>query len=131
MPINPSSYNPKPTTEDWNWAWDEILKVMQSDYIKAYEAEISEKTQNGSINFANEAKSEWIDKIIDDVKNPTHLTFQTDGARWLVEQIYADEPDYPYKRKQPTLDGMENMIIQIRRQHMKTLENLKTKNPFA
>lgn len=131
MPIDPSSYNPKPTAEDWDQAWDTIIKDVQTVYIEAYEAEIKKKTQNSNINSANEAKSYWIDYIINEVKNPIHLTLKTDGARWLVEQIYVDEPDYPYKAKQPTLNGTENTIIQNRRQHMKTLENLKTKNPFA
>lgn len=104
---------------------------MQTNYIEAYEAEIRKKSNNQAINSANEAKSEWIDKIIDDIKNPIHPVQKTDGARWLVEQIYADEPDYPYKPKQPVLNGIENMIIQTRRQDMNSLKNLKTQNPFA
>ena len=131
MPINVNEYNPKPTAEDWDWAWDKIINEMQANYIEAYEAEIRKKSNNRSINVANEAKSEWIDKIVDDIKNPTHSAQKTDGARWLVEQIYADEPDYPYKPKQPTTDGIENVIIQIRRQNMNSLKNLKTQNPFA
>lgn len=131
MPINVNEYNPKPTAEDWDWAWDKIINEMQANYIEAYEAEIGKKSNNRSINSANETKSEWIDKIVDDIKNPTHPAQKTDGARWLVEQIYADEPDYPYKPKQPALEGIENMIIQMRRQDMASLKNLKTQNPFA
>lgn len=131
MPINVNEYNPKPTADDWDWAWDKIINEMQANYIEAYEAEIRKKSNNRLINSANEAKSEWIDKIVDDIKNPTHLAQKTDGARWLVEQIYADEPDYPYKPKQPALNGIENMIIQIRRQNMSSLKNLKTQNPFT
>ena len=87
MPINANAYNPKPTAEDWDWAWDKIINEMQANYIEAYEAEIRKKSNNRSINSANEAKSEWIDKIVDDIKNPTHPAQKTDGARWLVEQI--------------------------------------------
>lgn len=131
MPIDPSSYNPKPTAEDWSRAWDAIIKEVQTTYIEAYEAEINKKTQNSQINTANEAKSDWIDYIIYEVKNPVHSVLKTDGARWLVEQIYVDEPDYPYKAKQPTLNGTENTIIQNRRQQLNKLKTMKEHNPFA
>ena len=131
MPINANAYNPKPTAEDWDWAWDKIINEMQINYIDTYQEEISKKSNNQHINSANEAKSEWIDQYLDDVKNPSDDAHKTDGARWLAAQIYLDEPDYPYTRKEPTLSGIENMLSQIRYQQFDTLKAMKDPNPFA
>lgn len=131
MPININEYNPKPKAEDWDWAWDKIINEMQTNYIEAYEAETRKKSDNQKINSANNIKTSWMDYLIDNFKNSQHPMFKTKGARWLVEQLYVDEPDYPYKDKQPTLDGTENMTIQLRRQHVATLKSLKEQNPFG
>lgn len=130
MPINVGEYNPKPKAEDWDWAWDKIINEMQTNYIEAYEAETRKKSDNQKINSANNIKTSWMNYLIDNFKNSQHQMFKTEGARWLVEQLYVDEPDYPYKDKQPTLDGTENMTIQLRRQHVATLKSLKEQNPF-
>lgn len=131
MPINVNEYNPKPKAEDWDWAWDKIINEMQTNYIEAYEAETRKKSDNQKINSANNIKTLWMNYLIDNFKNSQHPMFKTEGARWLVEQLYVDEPDYPYKDKQPTLDGTENMTIQLRRQHVATLKSLKEQNPFG
>lgn len=131
MPINANEYNPKPTAEDWNWAWDKIIKEMQAEYIDAYEAEIDKKTQNQNINSTNEIEAGWIQAVTEGAADPNNATMNTEGARWLIEQIHVDKPDYPYKRKEPTLDGIETMILQLRNQHMKTIKNLKEQNPFT
>lgn len=131
MPINVNEYNPKPKAEDWDWAWDKIINEMQTNYIEAYEAETRKKSDNQKINSANNIKTSWMNYLIDNFKNSQHPIFKTEGARWLVEQLYVDEPDYPYKDKQPTLDGTENMTIQLRRQHVATLKSLKEQSPFS
>lgn len=131
MPINVNEYNPKPKAEDWDWAWDKIINEMQTNYIEAYEAETRKKSDNQKINSANNIKTSWMNYLIDNFKNSQHPIFKTEGARWFVEQLYVDEPDYPYKDKQPTLDGTENMTIQLRRQHVATLKSLKEQNPFG
>lgn len=131
MPININEYNPKPKAEDWDWALDKIINEMQTNYIEAYEAETRKKSDNQKINSANNIKTSWMNYLIDNFKNSQHPRFKTEGARWLVEQLYVDEPDYPYKDKQPTLDGTENMTIQLRRQHVATLKSLKEQNPFG
>lgn len=128
MPINVNDYNPKPKVEDWDWAWDKIINEMQTNYIEAYEAETRKKSDNQKINSANNIKTSWMDYLINNFKNSQHPIFKTEGARWLVEQLYVV---YPYKDKQPTLDGTENMTIQLRRQHVATLKSLKEQNPFG
>jgi len=128
VPINVNEYNPKPKVEDWDWAWDKIINEMQTNYIEAYEAETRKKSDNQKINSANNIKTSWMDYLINNFKNSQHPIFKTEGARWLVEQLYVV---YPYKDKQPTLDGTENMTIQLRRQHVATLKSLKEQNPFG
>lgn len=131
MPINANAYNPKPTAEDWDWAWDKILEAVQASYIEAYKAEVDKKTQNTKINNANNLKSRWINQVIDAVAHPQLPIFKTESARWFIEQIHLDEPDYPYKPTWPVLDGTEEATTKSRRQHVDDLKKLKENNLFV
>ena len=131
MPINVNKYNPKPKAEDWDWAWDKILEGVQASYIEAYKVEVDKKTHNIKLNNANNIRSRWINQIIDAVAHPQLPELKTESARWLVEQIHLDEPNYPYKLIQPTLDGTEEATTKLRQKHVDDLKKLKETNPFV
>lgn len=131
MPINPTSYNPKPTKDDWKWVFDQLIKEYQKEYIDGTEAKIKKAKENKAINEKNAKTDQLIDGIykLESVLGNRFEQYRK-PVEWLEREVKIDNPDWPFTPLNDSVDTLQNDLDNKYKPALEKLKAVATDCPF-
>ena len=131
MPINPTSYNPKPTKDDWKWVFDRLIEEYQKEYIDGTEAKIKKAKENKVINEKNAKTDQLIDGIyrLESVLGNRFERYRK-LVEWLEREVKIDNPDWPFTPLNDSVDTLQNDLDNKYKPALEKLKAVATDCPF-
>lgn len=116
-------YDPEPTKADWKWAFDQLTKEYQKEYIDGTEAKIKKAKENKAINEKNAKVNQLVDGVykLESVLGSRFEQYRK-PVEWLEREVKIDNPDWPFT---PLDDSVNTLQSDLDNKYKPALEKLK------